>query len=68
MQQILRAVIRTMNNISVKGQENLDMLLGCIMTLERVVSEMDAKETKQPDGEAAGEIPDEQSDGKGESE
>lgn len=39
-------VINTLNRIEVHGKNNLDMLLGCIMALEQIKSqiEQDAKE------------------------
>lgn len=33
---ILSKVINTLDNVEVKGKENLDALLGCILTLERL--------------------------------
>lgn len=36
MKTILDNLISTLNRIEVKGKENLDMLLGCIMTLEKM--------------------------------
>ena len=35
-------VINTLNTIEVKGRENMNRLLGCILLLERVVAEADA--------------------------
>ena len=37
--QAILAVIRTLNQISVSGKDNLDMLLASIMTLEAAVAE-----------------------------
>lgn len=37
-------VITTLEDISVRGKDNLDMLLGCILELERMVKEV--KETE----------------------
>lgn len=33
-------VISTLNRVEVKGRENMDHLLGCIMVLEKLVSEV----------------------------
>ena len=45
MEQI-KKIIATLGNIEVHGKNNLDMLLGCIMALEQIESqiEQDAKE------------------------
>lgn len=42
----IERIISTLNNIEVHGKNNLDMLLGCIMALEKIESqiEQDAKE------------------------
>ena len=37
----LSAVIKTLDTIEVRGKENLDALLGCILTLERLVSQLE---------------------------
>ena len=34
-------IISTLNNIEVHGKNNLDMLLGCIMALEQIESQME---------------------------
>ena len=34
---MLRAVLSTLNQITVNGRNNIDMLLGCILTLEKVL-------------------------------
>ena len=46
----LEAVIRTLNDIEVHGKNNLDMLLGCIMTLEQIQKDLAKEEVKKPDG------------------
>ncbi len=35
----LRAVLDTLNQIEVRGRENLDMLLGCILMLNGMIAE-----------------------------
>lgn len=37
----LKKVIATLCNIEVHGKNNLDMLLGCIMALEQIESQME---------------------------
>ena len=36
---IINSVINTLNQITVKGKDNMDMLLGCILALEGVLKE-----------------------------
>ena len=36
MKEKIEQLIQTLNCIEVKGKENLDMLLGCILTLEQM--------------------------------
>lgn len=54
MQEILNQLIFTLNKIEVRGRENIDMLLGCIMTLEnllKIVEEAKANEDQDEQGE-----------------
>ena len=39
MKNRLASVINTLNEIEVRGKDNLDMLLGCILTLETLAEE-----------------------------
>lgn len=41
MKDKIIAIIRTLNGVEVKGKNNLDMLLGCIMTLEQIEKEIE---------------------------
>ena len=36
---IINGVINTLNQITVRGKDNMDMLLGCILALEGVLKE-----------------------------
>ena len=40
MKETLQKVINTLNNVEVKGKENLDRLLGSIQVLESLVKEV----------------------------
>jgi len=40
----LRLIIKTLNQIEVKGADNMDRMLGCIQGLERLDKELDKKE------------------------
>ena len=48
----LKKVIATLGNIEVHGKNNLDMLLGCIMTLEQIDAQM-KQEAKKKEEETA---------------
>lgn len=48
----IKAIISTLNNIEVHGKSNLDMLLGCIMTLEQIDAQM-KQEAKKKEEETA---------------
>ena len=47
----ITAVTYTLNQIEVHGKENLDMLLGCIMTLEQIGKELKVQAVKEPEKE-----------------
>lgn len=42
--ELIRAVIATLNSISVRGKEDLDSMLGCINALESVVAAAEVEE------------------------
>ena len=41
---ILARVIYTLNRVEVKGKENLDSLLGCIQTLEKLKNALERED------------------------
>ena len=41
MTDLLKAVIHTLNTVSVHGKEDLDSMLGCIQALEKLVYEIE---------------------------
>lgn len=41
---ILDKVVKTLGNVEVRGKENLDALLGCILTLERLKTALSREE------------------------
>lgn len=48
MENILKSIIRTLEKVEVRGKDNLDMLLGCIQTLEKLLKACeDAKEKQE---------------------
>ncbi len=46
MENQLRNILNTLNQIEVRGQENLDMLLGCILTIEKIIAENKQQEAQ----------------------
>ena len=40
----IKSIISTLNSIEVRGKDNLDKLLGCIMVLENMLAESIEKE------------------------
>lgn len=39
MKENIMAIINTLNSVEVRGKENLDKMLGCIMLLEKMMTE-----------------------------
>lgn len=39
VKKTVEAVIRTLNDIEIKGRNNMDMLLGCILALESALNQ-----------------------------
>lgn len=37
--ETLAKIINTLNNVETRGKENLDRLLGCIITLEQIAAQ-----------------------------
>lgn len=48
MQNLIKIVISTLNEVEVKGKDNLDKLLGSINALESVVQIMEASPVPAP--------------------
>lgn len=48
---MIRCVIATLNDIEVKGKDNLDKLLGSIMALENVAQSMEQHTSEKADKE-----------------
>lgn len=44
MNEFLHALLSSLNCIEVKGKDNLDTLLGCMMAIERKIAELDSNE------------------------
>jgi len=50
MKLIIQSLIVTLGKIEVRGKENLDMLLGCIQTLEKLLKAFDEDQKKEDTG------------------
>lgn len=50
MEQKIALIINTLNQIEVKGSGNLDKLLGCIQTLEKMLKDLMAEKGEEKDG------------------
>lgn len=44
-------IIATLNSIDVRGQDNMDKLLGCILALERMENELKNPVNKEEDSD-----------------
>ena len=56
MKELINAIILALNKVEVKGEDNLDHLLGAILALRHIVSQLDetaenAKECAEDDEE-----------------
>ncbi len=49
MYNTLKSIRATLETISVSGKDNLDKLLGCILTVEKICNEIE-KVAKEDDG------------------
>lgn len=57
MEELIRKVIATLNAVEVKGKDNIDRMLGCILALEKVADAM--KHNREEMGKT---MPDERSE------
>lgn len=53
MQWIIQSVIATLDKIEVRGKGNLDKLLGCIQTLEKLLETIKTDQEKDGTGNGA---------------
>lgn len=42
MEEFLKTLLKSLNQIEVKGKENIDILLGCMMAVEGAIAQLDA--------------------------
>lgn len=52
MKRIIQSLIATLGKIEVRGKDNLDMLLGCIQTLEKLLAILEEQEKEGAGNEA----------------
>lgn len=41
MEEKLKAILGTLEKIDVRGRDNMDRMLGCILTLEQMIHELE---------------------------
>lgn len=46
MKEFLIMLLRSLNNIEVKGKDNMDVLLGCMMAIENKIAEINEEQNK----------------------
>lgn len=52
MRNLLQSLKNTLNQVEVRGKNNLDMLLGCLLTIDMAIAELDRQEVKDTEGSA----------------
>ena len=52
MKELLQKLKITLNQVEVRGQNNLDMMLGCLLTIDKAIAEMDGQGAKETEGGA----------------
>lgn len=50
MEEFLRSLLRSLEQLEVRGRENLDIVLGCMLAIERVLTQIQEKEEGESDG------------------
>ena len=51
MKDFLTQLLLTLNSIEVKGKENLDYLLGCMISVERAIAQLDEETKKEEEND-----------------
>lgn len=47
MKEFLENLLKSLNCIEVKGKENLDVLLGCMMAIENAINELENPQVEE---------------------
>ena len=50
MEEFLRSLLRSLDQLEVRGRENLDIVLGCMMAIEQVLTQIQKNEEEGSDG------------------
>lgn len=55
MKEYLYTMLRSLNALEIKGKDNMEVLLGCIMATERMISVIEAETKEEVEEEEEGE-------------
>ena len=47
MKELLEQLLTSLGKVEVRGRDNLDILLGCMMAIERAIEQLDAPAVKE---------------------
>lgn len=47
MDTFLKTLLESLNRIEVKGKENIDILLGCMMAIENAINELENPQVEE---------------------
>lgn len=47
METFLKTLLESLNRIEVKGKENIDILLGCMMAIENAINELENPQAEE---------------------
>lgn len=50
MKEFLSNLLKSLDKIEVKGRDNMDIMLGCMMAIEQAIAQLDAP-TEETNGE-----------------
>lgn len=51
MREFLKTLLASLGTIEVRGRDNLDTLLGCMLAAERKIAELEAEEAEETETE-----------------
>lgn len=50
MKEFLEALLKSLNQVEVKGRQNLDVLLGCMMAIENAIAQFETPKEEADNG------------------
>lgn len=50
METFLKTLLESLNRIEVKGKDNIDILLGCMIAIENAINELNPQAEEEQDG------------------